>query len=450
MSVLLWGGRFAAAPDAALIAFASSSDEDRLLAPFDVDGSAAHVRVLRRAGLLDAAEADALLAALATVATELPSATLGAGGSFEDVHSAIEARVTELAGVRAGGKLHTGRSRNDQVATALALYLRASLAEIASLALDIARDVVDRASVELEAETLFAGHTHGQPAQPILLAFYLHAFAVGVARSARRLSAVRASIDRCPLGAGPIAGSSLPLDREYAAALLGFGGGPTENALDTVGDRDGALEALFACAMLVTQLSRVAADIVNWSTPALGYVRIDDQAATGSSAMPQKKNPDVFELVRAKAASVCGHLSAALAQLKGLPLSYQRDLQECKRNTIAGVEEAKRCAAAFRAALRCVRFDRERCERSADIGDSSATDLMERLVLEGVPAREAHRRIGERIRRAESGTGDALPRIDARSSVHAKCTYGSTHPRLLATALERTRSTIAASAQELA
>jgi len=442
LTPLLWGGRFATPPDDGLLAFASSYADDRVLAPFDVAATKAHVLVLERAAIVDAVDRELIHDALATMSEEIGAQTFALGGRHEDIHSALETRVEELAGA-AAGKMQAGRSRNDQVATALALYLRDALGDIARSTCRLADDLLVRAQAELGEGTLVIGTTHGQPAQPILLAFWLHAAAVGVVRQMRRVAATRANIDRCPLGAGPIAGSSLPLDREYAAKLLGFSAGPTENALDTVGDRDAALESLFACAALMTHLSRICAEIVAWCAPTVGLAALDDAVATGSSALPQKKNPDVFELVRAKAASVVGLLGAALAHLKGLPLSYHRDLQETKRAAIAGVEETRASIVAFRATLRGLRFDRQRCNRSADDSFACATDLAEQLVGEGVPLRDAHRRVGERVRAAESaGTalcgGDGRP-LDPRTSVLGKKTAGSTNPDMLAAAIERTR-----------
>ena len=447
MSALLWGGRFSSGPDTNLIDFTSSFAEDAAIAPFDITASRAHVRALLRAGLLSAGEEATLDKALRVVGGEIESRTFAPPGQCEDIHSAIEARVCEIAGTAVGEKMHAGRSRNDQVATAIVLYARAQLDAIACDALGLTDDLLNAAGRELEAKTLIAGTTHGQTAQPILLAFWLHAAAVGIARQVRRLRDARRNLDRCPLGAGAIAGSSLAIDRHLTAAELGFGAGPTENALDTVGDRDMALESLFACAALLVHLSRIAGEIIAWYSPLAGLCTLDDSAATGSSAMPQKKNPDVFELMRAKAANVGGSLGAVLAQLKGLPLSYHRDLQEAKRALVIGCGETHASVRAFRRAFAAVRFDRARCNASAQDTFACATDLAERMVQAGIAFRSAHRTVGERIKAAEAAglplCGDDGAPLDPIASVNGKVTFGSTSPLLLATAIEASRAALA-------
>ena len=466
MTTLLWGGRFSAPPDARLLAFGSSYDDDLALANADIRASLAHVDTLAGARLIAPDEADALRAALGVVAEELDRASFAPNGPFEDIHSAIEARVVQLAGETIGGKLHAGRSRNDQVATAIALYARDALDKLSADSVALARELLARATQELQARTLLIGMTHWQPAQPILLAFWLHAAAVGVARQAARLLTARKAIARSPLGASALAGTSLPLDRTTAAKALGFELGPTENALDTVGDRDAALETLFACAALATYLSRLAEEFVIWCSPLVGFARLGDEAATGSSLMPQKKNPDVFELVRAKAATVDAYLGAALAQLKGLPLSYQRDLQETKRMLIAGVADTSAMLGAFRRAFASLEFDRDRCNASASAGFAIATELADRLVRAGVPFRSAHRLVGEFVRVAEAegrgldatdvskcfsaaaeAFGTKMPAgseagFDAEACVSAKATAGSTNPALLASAIDATQHSL--------
>ncbi len=295
---LQWGGRFDSAPDAALLAFGSSLDEDLILAPFDVAASRAHVAVLAHAGLLDAAAAQSLDEALASVAREIESGVFAAGArarGAEDGHGAIDIRVRELAG-EAGERLHAGRSRNDQVATALALYVRDRAARGHALAAALTRRLIARAREALADGTTLAATTHWQPAQPILLAFWLGAAAEMVARVAQRFANVEANARAaCPLGAGACSGSTLPLDRALAARLLGFAE-PTRNALDTVGDRDLALDFIEAVTRAAIAISRISGELTVWCTPAFGYARLGDAAATGSSLMPQKRNPDPFEL----------------------------------------------------------------------------------------------------------------------------------------------------------
>ncbi len=307
---LQWGGRFASAPDPALLAFGSSLRDDLVLAEFDLRCSRGHVAALESGGVLAAEDAGALRAALDRVAGEIADGSFAAWalkGTFEDVHGAIDARVRDYAGV-AGERLHAGRSRNDQVATTLLLYARDRAVRGARMALDVAAQCEDRAAGALERRALLAATTHWQPAQPVLLAFWLDACAQGFVRAAERFARVAASAARfCPLGSAALAGSSLPLDRAAAARELGFAQ-PSRNALDTVGDRDVALDLLHAAVRAAVTASRPSEELVIWATPAFGYVRLDDAASTGSSLMPQKRNPDPFELVRAAGARAIGRL----------------------------------------------------------------------------------------------------------------------------------------------
>ena len=335
---LQWGGRFEDAPDPALIAFGSSLEDDLVLAQFDVRCSRAHVTALTEGGLLSGVAAGELHAALEVVAEEIADGTFAAfarAGTFEDVHGAIDARVRELA-PDAGASLHAGRSRNDQVATTLVLYARDRATKGARIALAIARAFEERAAAALEAGTLLAATTHWQPAQPVSLAFWLDGAAQAFVRAAARFAAVARDGSRfCPLGSSALAGSSLPLDRAAAARELGFAE-PSRNAIDSVGDRDVALDLLHAAARAVVAASRPSEEFVLWTTPAFGYARLGDAAATGSSLMPQKKNPDPFELVRAAAARTLGTYSGALASTSGIGLSYHRDLQETKAQIVRG------------------------------------------------------------------------------------------------------------------
>ncbi|HZW53502.1 MAG TPA: argininosuccinate lyase [Candidatus Elarobacter sp.] len=461
MSGLQWGGRFASAPDAELLEFGSSLGDDLVLAPFDVRCSRAHVAAL--GNVLSPGDAAALRAALDRVAEEIArgefSAWAAFGGSFEDVHGAIDARVRELAGT-AGERLHAGRSRNDQVATTLLLYARDRAARGARLALDAAALLEDRADSALERETLLAATTHWQPAQPVLLAFWLDAAAQGFVRAAERFARVAADAARfCPLGSAALAGSSLALDRTAAARELGFGA-PSRNALDAVGDRDIALDLLHAAVRAVVAASRPSEELVIWATPAFGYVRLDDAASTGSSLMPQKRNPDPFELVRAAGARAIGVYAGALASANGVALSYHRDLQTTKAQVIEGTEAALAALDAFRRAFAHVHFvDRTTTARAGD-GYTVATDLADAVIARGATAREAHRAVGTRVLLAEdqgrpldesdlAALGIADAPLAARDSVLAKRTAGSTHPDAVATSIAATREAMAALAESL-
>jgi argininosuccinate lyase len=453
---LQWGGRFASAPDAALLAFGSSLEDDLVLAPFDVRCSKAHVTALASGGILGRADAAALRDALDRVGEEIADgrfASWARSGSYEDVHGAIDARVRELA-PRAGERLHAGRSRNDQVATTLLLYARDRAQRGARLALDVAAAAEDRARAALERRALLAATTHWQPAQPVLLAFWLDALAQGFLRAAERFARVAADAARfCPLGSAALAGSSLPLDREAAARELGFAA-PTRNALDTVGDRDVALDLLHAATRAAIAASRPSEELVIWATPAFGYVRLDDAASTGSSLMPQKRNPDPFELVRAAGARALGVYAGALATTNGIALSYHRDLQETKAQIIAGTENALAALDAFRRAFAHVHFRQDVTSAHAGDGYTVATDLADALIAAGATAREAHRAVGERVLLAETqqraldaedvrhlGVPEAP--VDALASVGGKRTSGSTQPEAVAAAIAATRHAIA-------
>ena len=462
MSSLQWGGRFASAPDAALLAFGSSLEDDLVLAPFDVRCSRAHVGALEAGGVLDASHARELRAALDVVAREIDDGSFAAWareGGYEDVHGAIDARVRHFAPA-AGERLHAGRSRNDQVATTLLLYARDRARHGAELALAIASAFEERAQDALERRVLLAATTHWQPAQPVLLAFWLDACAQGFVRAAERFGRVAADASRfCPLGSAALAGSSLPLAREVAASELGFGA-PTRNALDTVGDRDVALDLLHAAARAALAASRPSEELVMWATPAFGYVRLDDAASTGSSLMPQKRNPDPFELVRAAGARALGALTGALASVNGIALSYHRDLQETKAQIIAGTEHALAALDAFRRAFAHVHFREDVMASHAGDGYTVATDVADALIAGGTTARDAHRAVGERVLIAETqgrplddqdvrllGVADAP--VDPLASVLRKRTAGSTQPASVAASIAATRAAIAALGEAL-
>ena len=459
---LQWGGRFASEPDRALLAFGSSLRDDLVVAPFDVRVSQAHVAALAGGGVIAAADAAAIDTALRTVADEVASgafAPWALARDFEDVHGAIDARVRELAGT-AGDRLHSGRSRNDQVATTMLLFAHGAAESAARACLDTAALCADRAAEELEHGTLFAATTHWQPAQPMLLAMWIDALARGFVRAARRFARVASDALRSmPLGSAALAGSSLPLDRARAAEMLGFAA-PSANALDAVGDRDVLLDLVDAFTRAAVTASRPSEELVVWATPAFGYVRIDDAAATGSSLMPQKRNPDPFELVRASAGTLIGMAAGAHATVKGVALSYHRDLQETKAHAIRAARVGSDAIDAFRRAFAHVHFVRDAMTRHATDGYTVATDVADALIAAGSTARAAHRAVGERVLLAEPARrelGDAdlqhlgvQAPLTAVASVRAKRTAGSTHPDHVRAAIAATRADVAAMSEALA
>ncbi|HLY03528.1 MAG TPA: argininosuccinate lyase [Candidatus Cybelea sp.] len=469
MSALQWGGRFGAAPDAQLLAFGSSIEEDLVLAPFDVECSLGHVEALRGGKIVSETEAAELASALAAVGVEIRDgsfANYARAQPFEDVHGAIDARVREIAGV-AGESLHAGRSRNDQVATTLLLYAADRALAGAKRAHAIAAALVARAREELARESVVAGCTHRQPAQPVLLGFLLVGWSEPFVRSVWRFATVaRAARASCPLGSSALAGSSLALDRGAAARALGFTR-PSRNALDAIGNRDVALDLAHAFVRALIDASRIAEELIAWSAPGYGYVALGDAASTGSSLMPQKRNPDPFELVRAHAARSVGAYAGALGTLCGLAPSYQRDLQETKSLTIAIAEDGLATLNAFERAWSAVSFQRERMARAAVAGYTVATDVADALIAKGVTARAAHALVGAAVAQAESdgraldardlahlaaeaGIASLQAPLDARSSIGAKQTCGSTSPDDVRAQVEAVSTELASLARQLA
>ncbi len=392
----LWHGRFSEGPAEALWAYTVSLTFDKALAYDDLAGSRAHVRGLLRGELLDGDEAGAILAALDQVENELKDETFEFVPADEDIHTAIERRVTEIAG-SAGAKLHTGRSRNDQVVTALRLWCKRELALVAARVLELQRVLSARA--DEVGDAYLPGYTHLQQAQPVLLAHHLLAHGWALARDFDRLLDARARLDVSPLGAGALAGSSLPLDPHGTAQDLGFEN-VFENSLDAVSDRDFVAESLFVLSLIGIHLSRIGEEVVLWSTEEFGFLSLDDAYATGSSMLPQKKNPDIAELARGKSGRLIGNLTGLLTTLKGLPLSYNRDLQEDKEPLFDSVKQVSLALVAISAMLETAEFRLERMKTAADTPTSAAIDLAEYLVNAGTPFRDSHAIVGELVRKS--------------------------------------------------
>jgi len=397
----LWHGRFEGGPSEALQALNDSLPFDRRMFREDVAGSRAHVRMLARVGLMSDADAEAVLAALDATEAELADGTFAFAEADEDVHTAVERRVTELAG-DAGARLHTGRSRNDQVATDLRLWAKRELAELADLVTRFQATLADVA--ERAGDAYLPGYTHLQQAQPVLLAHHLLAHGWALARDVDRLLDARERTDVSPLGAGALAGSSLPLDPDGTAADLGFAA-RFENSLDAVSDRDFVVEALFALALLGVHLSRVGEELILWSTDEFGFVGLDDAFSTGSSMLPQKKNPDIAELARGKAGRLVGHLTGLLTTLKGLPLAYDKDLQEDKEPLFDACDTVRLTLLALDGMVATLVLNVDRMAEAADSPYAAATDLAEFLVAEGMPFRDAHAVVGALVRAALAGEG---------------------------------------------
>jgi argininosuccinate lyase len=394
----LWGGRFAQAPDAAAWQLGRSVHFDVRLWPYDLAGSRAHAAELRRIGVLTDAEHERIRTALETIADELTAGRFAFEDGDEDLHGAVERRLVELAG-ETGGRLRAGRSRNDQIANDLRLYCKDAGGELIAGIRALQHALADQA--EASADWLVPGYTHLQRAQPTTLGHHLLAHGWALERDVDRLRDCLRRLDRCPLGAGALAGLTLDVDPRRYAAALGYAD-VAENSMDAVADRDFAVELLAAAALLGVHLSRLGEEIVLWSSHEFGWARVGDAFSTGSSIMPQKRNPDVAELVRGKAGRLIGALTALLTTLKGLPLTYNRDLQEDKEPLFDAVDTLALALPALAGTVRSLVFDRARLEADAAGGFALATDLAEALVRAGVPFREAHEQIGRLVAGCEA------------------------------------------------
>ncbi len=390
----MWSGRFRAETHPLVERFTGSLGVDHRLAESDIQGSVAHCRALGRAGILSKREMAALLHGLGKVHGEFKSGRFVVRREDEDIHMAIERRLTELVG-SAGGKLHTGRSRNDQVALDVRLYLRDELRRLGEYAQRLQRVLLERAQAHLDV--VMPGYTHLQRAQPVLFAHHLLAYVEMLSRDRGRLEDATRRLNVLPLGSGALAGTNFPLDRAYLARLLGFEQ-VAENSLDAVSDRDFALEVVSALAIVMMHLSRLSEELILWMSQEFQFVEIPDSFCTGSSMMPQKKNPDVPELIRGKTGRVYGDLLALFTMMKGLPLSYNRDLQEDKAPLFDAMDTAQASVEVLTELMRGLTVNRGVVKRAAESGFMLATELADYLVIRGVPFREGHAIAGRVVR----------------------------------------------------
>ncbi len=409
----LWGGRFTKETDKLVYAFNASIGFDKRLWQQDIEGSMAHVKMLGKQGILTEQEVREITEGLASIREDVESGALVIDESYEDIHSFVEAVLTERIG-EAGKKLHTGRSRNDQVALDMRLYTREQVQMTDGLLKELLQVIVR--IMEENLDTYMPGFTHLQKAQPLTLAHHLGAYFEMFKRDRLRMQDILERMNYCPLGAGALAGTTYPLDRDYIAQLLGFEG-PTLNSMDSVSDRDYLIEFLSALSIVMMHLSRFSEEIIIWNSDEYRFVEIDDAYSTGSSIMPQKKNPDIAELVRGKTGRVYGDLMALLTVMKGLPLAYNKDMQEDKEAAFDAFDTVRDCITLFTGMLDTIKFRKERMAQSAMKGFTNATDAADYLVGKGVPFREAHGIVGRLVLYCiEKDTSiDALPLSEMRT-----------------------------------
>jgi argininosuccinate lyase len=444
MTSKIWGGRFQSATDAVLEAINVSIDFDKRLGPQDIRGSLAHVAMLAKQGVVSQEDAARITDGLTRIADEIERREFVFSRALEDIHMNIESRLAELIGP-AAGRLHTARSRNDQVATDFRLYIRDETDGVDAQLADLQLALAERAFEE--AGSVMPGFTHLQSAQPVTLGHHLLAYVEMIGRDRGRFRDARARLNECPLGAAALAGTSFPIDREATASALGFDR-PTANSLDSVSDRDFVLETLSAAAICATHLSRFAEEIVLWTTPQFNFISLSDKFTTGSSIMPQKRNPDAAELVRGKSGRIVGALQALLIVMKGLPLAYSKDMQEDKEGAFDSLDSLSLCIAAVAGMVRDMTINRARMKEAAGAGFATATDLADWLVRKlNLPFREAHQVTGRVVALAE-GRGAGLedlsladlqsiePRISedvfavlgVEKSVESRTSFGGTAP----------------------
>ena len=449
----MWGGRFSDKPAELMQAINVSIGFDRRLARQDLEGSRAHAAMLRKAGVISSEDEAAIQGGLAAIGAEIEAGSFPFREEYEDIHMNVEARLRELIGP-AAGRLHTARSRNDQVALDFRMWVREACDRTAALIQALQKALLAKA--EPHAATLMPGFTHLQPAQPVTFGHHLMAYVEMFGRDASRFADARARMNESPLGAAALAGSPFPIDRQMTAAALGFAG-PTANSLDSVSDRDFALEALAAGAICALHLSRMAEEIVIWMTPQFGFIKLTDAFTTGSSIMPQKKNPDAAELIRAKAGKALGAFNQLSVVMKGLPLAYSKDMQEDKVPTFEAFDALELSLRAMAGMIADLEPDAPRMAAAAGAGYSTATDLADWLVRElGLPFRDAHHVTGAAVKRAEQLGCDLAgvpltdlqalePRITAgvyevltpEASVASRTSYGGTAPEQVRAQIRR-------------
>jgi argininosuccinate lyase len=449
-----WSGRFTESMDALVEAFTESVSFDQRLAPHDVAGSIAHATMLGEVGVLSNEERDAIVEGLRAIGADIEAGGFHWSTQLEDVHMNIETVLTERIG-QAGKKLHTGRSRNDQVATDVRLLLREEIDAILEVLVALRSAIVDVA--EREADTVMPGFTHMQPAQPVTFGHHMMAWFEMLERDAERLGEARRRVNRMPLGAAALAGTSYPIDRAMTAELLGFEA-PCENSMDAVSDRDFCIEFISDAALLMVHLSRMSEELILWMSPQFDFIDLGDAYCTGSSIMPQKKNPDVAELVRGKCARVIGHLNTLLVIMKGQPLTFNRDNQEDKEPLFDSIDSVKSSLAVFAGMLPTLIAKRDNMRASARLGYSTATDLADYLVRKGTPFRDAHEAVGRAVRLCvDSGReldelsldelksfspvieGDVFDVLTVEGSVAARDHVGGTAPAQVRSAVARAR-----------
>jgi argininosuccinate lyase len=452
-----WGGRFSEPADTRARSFTASLPFDHRLWPFDIQGSEAWARAIAKGGVLSETELETILRGLGEVRAEIEGGVFPFRFELEDIHMNIERRLVEKVGP-VGGKLHTGRSRNDQIATDMRLWLRAEIDAILALIRDVQGALVDQAARHLDSP--MPGYTHLQRAQPVLLAHHLLAYVFMLQRDRERYADARRRLDVMPLGAAALAGTTVPIDRDALARDLGFAR-PSANSLDAVADRDFALEFLAASAILAMHLSRFGEEVVLWASAEFGFVELPDAYATGSSIMPQKKNPDIAELVRGKTGRVYGDLVRLLTVMKGLPLAYHSDMQEDKEAFFDAADTVRACLGILAPFIRALRFRTDRLRAVAGESYTTATDLAGYLVAKGLPFREAHEVVGKAVALAVArGVGlEALPldelqrlcplfgpdfqqAISVEASLALRHVYGGTAPAAVARALGEARALV--------
>ncbi len=389
----LWGGRFTKEENQLVHNFNESLSFDRRFYPQDIKGSIAHVTMLAKSGILTDSERDEIINGLEGIKSDIDSGKLQFNAESEDIHSFVEAELIDRIG-DVGKKLHTGRSRNDQVALDMRLYVRDEIDELMPLIKTLLQELLSM--MEQNLDTYMPGFTHLQKAQPVTLAHHLGAYFEMFSRDYTRLKDNRKRMNRCPLGAGALAGTTYPLDRKLTASLLGFDG-PTLNSMDSVSDRDYSLELLSDLSICMMHLSRFCEEIIMWNSNEYRFIELDDSYSTGSSIMPQKKNPDIAELIRGKSGRVYGALMGLLTTMKGLPLAYNKDMQEDKEGVFDAIDTAKGCLVLFTGMLKSITVNKANMEASAKNGFTNATDAADWLVKHGVPFRDAHGIIGSLV-----------------------------------------------------